>query len=42
MTAATMTVNAAMSNFSGTVKCLVAQAVTVIGTTYTPGAGNVW
>jgi hypothetical protein len=37
-----MSVSAAMSNFAGVVKCIVAQAVTIIGSTYTPGAGNVW
>lgn len=35
-------VDAAMSTFSGMVKCDVLQATTVIGSTYTPGAGNVW
>lgn len=35
-------VNAAMSNFSGVVMCDVLQTNTVISTTYTPGAGNVW
>jgi uncharacterized protein involved in type VI secretion and phage assembly len=35
-------VDAATSTFSGIVKCDVLQATTVIGTTYTPGAGNVW
>lgn len=35
-------VSAAMSTFSGIVKCDVLQATTVIATTYTPGAGNVW
>jgi uncharacterized protein involved in type VI secretion and phage assembly len=35
-------VDAAMSQFSGVVKCDVLQATTVISTTYTPGAGNVW
>jgi uncharacterized protein involved in type VI secretion and phage assembly len=35
-------VNAAMSNFSGIVKCDVLQATTVIASTYTPGAGNIW
>jgi uncharacterized protein involved in type VI secretion and phage assembly len=40
--ASQVTVNAAMSTFSGIVKCDVMQATTVIATTYTPGAGNVW
>lgn len=35
-------VDAAMSTFSGMVKCDVLQATTVIASTYTPGAGNVW
>jgi uncharacterized protein involved in type VI secretion and phage assembly len=39
---AQVTVNAAMSTFSGIVQCQVLQATTVIATTYTPGAGNVW
>jgi uncharacterized protein involved in type VI secretion and phage assembly len=37
-----VTVNAAMSVFSGIVQCQVLQATTVVATTYTPGAGNVW
>jgi uncharacterized protein involved in type VI secretion and phage assembly len=37
-----VTVDAVMSTFSGVVKCDVLQATTVIATTYTPGAGNVW
>jgi uncharacterized protein involved in type VI secretion and phage assembly len=35
-------VDAAMSTFSGIVKCDVLQTNTVISSTYTPGAGNVW
>ncbi len=35
-------VDAGMSKFSGVVKCDVLQATTVIATTYTPGAGNIW
>jgi uncharacterized protein involved in type VI secretion and phage assembly len=35
-------VDAAMSTFSGIVKCDVLQASTVVAATYTPGAGNVW
>jgi len=42
MSAAQVTVDAALSTFSGVVKCDVVQATTVIGSTYTPGAGNVW
>jgi uncharacterized protein involved in type VI secretion and phage assembly len=37
-----VSVNAAMSKFSGVVKCDVLQATTVIANTYTPGAGNIW
>lgn len=42
VTAAQVNVTAAMSQFTGVVKCDVLQATTVIATTYTPGAGNVW
>ncbi len=35
-------VDAAMSKFSGVVKCDTIIATSVVGTTYTPGAGNVW
>lgn len=35
-------VDAAMSKFSGVVKCDTLIATSVVGTTYTPGAGNVW
>jgi uncharacterized protein involved in type VI secretion and phage assembly len=42
ITAPQVTVSAAMSTFSGIVQCQVMQATTVIATTYTPGAGNVW
>lgn len=34
--------NAGMVNASGIVKCDTLQANTVIATTYTPGAGNIW
>jgi len=37
-----LSVNAAMATFSGIVQCQVMQATTVVATTYTPGAGNVW
>jgi hypothetical protein len=37
-----VTVNAAMTTFSGIVQCQVLQATTVVAATYTPGAGNVW
>jgi len=42
VTAGMVKVDAAMSTFSGIVKCDVLQATTVVATTYTPGAGNVW
>jgi len=42
VTAPQVNVSAAMSTFSGIVQCQVLQATTVIATTYTPGAGNVW
>ena len=32
----------ARNNFSGIVKASVVQATTVIASTYTPGAGNIW
>lgn len=35
-------VDAAVSTFSGMVRCDVLQATSVIATTYTPGAGNIW
>ncbi len=42
VTAASVTVNAAMSQFSGAVQCDTLIANTVVGTSYTPGAGNIW
>lgn len=42
VTAGQVTVNAAMSQFSGVVQCDTLIATTVVGSTYTPGAGNVW
>ncbi len=42
VTAGMVKVDAAMSKFSGIVKCDVLQATTVVATTYTPGAGNIW
>jgi uncharacterized protein involved in type VI secretion and phage assembly len=35
-------VDAGMSRFSGVVQCDTLIATTVVGSTYTPGAGNVW
>jgi uncharacterized protein involved in type VI secretion and phage assembly len=42
VTAPSVTVNAAMSTFSGMVQCQTLIATTVDSATYTPGAGNVW
>jgi uncharacterized protein involved in type VI secretion and phage assembly len=42
VSAGQVNVNAAISNFSGMVRCDVMQATTVIASTYTPGAGNIW
>jgi uncharacterized protein involved in type VI secretion and phage assembly len=42
VTAPSVTVNAAMSTFSGVVQCQTLIATTVDSATYTPGAGNVW
>jgi len=42
VSAPTVNVDAAMSKFSGIVKADVVQATTVIASTYTPGAGNIW
>jgi uncharacterized protein involved in type VI secretion and phage assembly len=42
VTAPSVSVSAAQSTFSGIVQCEVLIATTVVGTTYTPGAGNVW
>ncbi len=41
-TAGMVKVDAGMSTFSGVVKCDTMIATTVIATTYTPGAGNIW
>jgi uncharacterized protein involved in type VI secretion and phage assembly len=40
--AAMVTVNAAMSKFSGVVKCDTLITNSVVSSSYTPGAGNVW
>lgn len=42
VTASTVTVNAGMASFSGTVQCSTLIATSVVGTSYTPGAGNMW
>ncbi|MEI7867590.1 MAG: phage baseplate assembly protein V [Candidatus Methylumidiphilus sp.] len=42
VTAGMVNVDTAMAKFSGMVKCEVLQATSVIATSYTPGAGNIW
>ena len=42
VTAGMVKVDAAMSKFSGVVQADTVIATTVIGTSYTPGAGNIW
>lgn len=42
VTAGMVKVDAAMSTFSGVVKCDTLIATSVISTSYTPGAGNIW
>jgi len=42
ITAPTVNVSAAMSSFSGIVQCQVLQATSVVSSSYTLGAGNVW
>lgn len=42
VTAPSVTVNSAMSTFSGVLQCQTLIATTVVASTYTPGAGNVW
>ena len=42
VSAGMVNVDSAMSSFSGVVKCDTLIATTVVATTYTPGAGNVW
>lgn len=42
VSAGTVTVNAGMSTFSGVVKADTVIATSVVGTSYTPGAGNIW
>jgi len=37
-----LTVNSATATFSGIIQCQVLQATSVVGTTYSLGAGNVW
>lgn len=42
LSAAMVQVDAGMSRFSGVVQCDTLIATSVVGTTYTPGAGNIW
>ncbi len=42
ISAPTVNVDAAMSSFSGVVRCDVLIASSVVSSSYTPGAGNVW
>jgi uncharacterized protein involved in type VI secretion and phage assembly len=42
ISAGTVTVNAAMSKFSGVVQADTVIASSVVGASYTPGAGNIW
>lgn len=42
VSAGLVNVDSGMSIFSGVVQCSTLIATTVVGTTYTPGAGNVW
>jgi len=42
VTASSVSVNTGMATFSGTVQCATLIANSVVGTSYSPGAGNVW
>jgi uncharacterized protein involved in type VI secretion and phage assembly len=42
VSAGMVNVDAGMAKFSGVVKCTTLIATTVVGNTYTPGAGNIW
>ena len=42
ISAATLTVNAGMSTFSGVVQAQTVIASSIVGASYTPGAGNIW
>jgi uncharacterized protein involved in type VI secretion and phage assembly len=42
VSASAVAVNAGSSNFSGTVIAAVVNTPSVVGATYTPGAGNIW
>jgi hypothetical protein len=39
---AMLDVSAAMAKFAGTIQCDTIIAKNVVGSSYTPGAGNVW
>jgi uncharacterized protein involved in type VI secretion and phage assembly len=42
ITAGQLTVNAAMSQFSGVIQCNTLISSSVVSASYTPGAGNIW
>ncbi len=42
VSAGTVSVDSAMTTFSGVVQCQTLIATSVVSTSYTPGAGNVW
>jgi uncharacterized protein involved in type VI secretion and phage assembly len=42
VSAGMLTVNAGMSQFSGTIQCQTLMTSSVISASYTPGAGNIW
>ena len=42
VSAASVNVDAAMAKFSGVVKCETLISTSVVSTSYTPGAGNIW
>ncbi len=42
VSASMVQVDAAMSKFSGVIQCDTIIATSVVGTSYTPGAGNIW
>jgi hypothetical protein len=42
VSAGMITVNAGMSKFSGVVQCDTISANSVVGASYTPGAGKIW
>jgi hypothetical protein len=42
VSASMVQVDAPMSQFSGVVRCDTLIATSVVGTSYTPGAGNIW